>query len=487
MPTARIMVWNIQNFGDNVPAKGDYVPLCNFIAYIVANQVADVLVLQEVRQGGIARLNQLRHALDAATLGLHGDWYFDWVRGALSVDPANVVAPLTSADTSMDSDHHEGYAVFWNNARANDFTLVSAPEAVSAGTALKAAGLPLGVPAHAITLVYKGRAPGALVGGWFNANAFDIAAPNADGNLSFCRSAAAIHPGDLAIIGARRPCALTLNIDPTNAHNDPGGRLIPLAVYHATATNPHNIRLNVQLCGYSRQLYQAFGPLGWTTVTNAIVAGDFNINAQNGDNEAYGVFTADYEHGGADAEPGFTAHFTQSPETTVQLCPVHSNVQYVGEDAADYLRLAIDHFFYRMPNGQPAANFLAEVVDLFGMVMDVDHYAGLEDIIIGFWGQISAALGAPLAAALGAPLPAALPGYTNYPEDRADDSATPRAGIVPIIGNITHWGYFSNALEIGRIEGVNQHDESLDARTAAEFINKLVSDHLPIVFSFDWP
>src|SRR5688500_18840091 len=114
MPNLRIMVWNVENFGNNVAAKGNYVPLCNFIAYVVAQQQVDILAIEEVRAGGVALLNQLNHALDAATLG--GDWFYDHVLGALVYDPRTRL-PASSADTKNSKDHNEGYAVFWNNAR----------------------------------------------------------------------------------------------------------------------------------------------------------------------------------------------------------------------------------------------------------------------------------------------------------------------------------------------------------------------------------
>ena len=139
MPTLRVMVWNVQNFGDAVPAKGNYAPLCNFIAYVVGNEDVDVLVMQEVRQGGIAHLETIITALDART---GGDWYYDFIPGALSVDP-NATDPSAPDHTAMDMDHHEGYAVFWNNARSNDFVLVRPAQAISRGSRLDPTHLPV--------------------------------------------------------------------------------------------------------------------------------------------------------------------------------------------------------------------------------------------------------------------------------------------------------------------------------------------------------
>jgi hypothetical protein len=79
-----MMVWDVGDFGNAVPAKGNDAPLCNFIPCAVAQQQADILMLQEVRQAGFALLGQLNNALRTAT---NGDWYHDCIPGALSVTP----------------------------------------------------------------------------------------------------------------------------------------------------------------------------------------------------------------------------------------------------------------------------------------------------------------------------------------------------------------------------------------------------------------
>lgn len=475
------MVWNLQNFGDAVPAKGNYVPLCNFIAYVVNNQRADVFVLQELRQAGIAYLDQLNRALDAAT---GGDWYYDHVLGALAVDP-NATLPTTAANTAMDMDHHEGYAVFWNNARSAAFTVVAPPEAISQGTAPVDAGLPGGVPANAATLVYRGRDQSAGIGhnGWFNAANFTPDAPNANSFLNFCQSAARIHVGDVRAIGPRRPCAFTLNLDPANAHNTPARYLLPVIVYHATS-NAMNTRINVQLSGYSRQLYQVYNPTAaaWANVENAIIGGDFNINAQvnNTNRDAYLVYVNGYGQGGANAGPSFVTadNFGTSPSTTVQIRNLHTRALITGTTPAAFRSLAIDHIFYRMPNNQPATNFNGSVVDLFDLVMNSNNYGGLPAIIHSFWTPIATALGAWLGG----------DAYANF-RYRNDDSDTPARnddGTGMVIGDLANWAYFVGGMTESRYHEVNGMDTDDDARAAAEFINKLVSDHLPTIFRFDY-
>jgi hypothetical protein len=490
MPTVRIMVWNVQNFGDAVPAKGNHVPLCNFIAYIVAQEDADILVMQELRMSGLAYLGQLNAALSNATTGGPGNWYYDYVRSALRVNP-----PQNSADTEWDLDHYEGYAVFWNHARSADFTLLNPEVNLSRGTLPFGAGLPAGVPAHAITLVYRGRdtAAGGGLGnnGWFQAPNFNPAAPNAASALYFCRSAARIHAADQLQVGPRLPCSFTINLDPANARYNvanPTRNLLPVTVYHATA-NKANTRINVQLSGYSRQLYQVYWPpggpavAGWYNADNGIIAGDFNIDASvdNADRSAYTVYTNIYTQGGASTGPALATMpgFRNSRATTVQLFNLHDRTPITGPAPAYFLKLPIDHFFYRIAVGR---NFSGSVVDLFDMV--TLGYPGLGPIIQSFWATIKAALGARQPNGT----------YANYPSRQAG-SNTPAyvvAGAnntfqnVPIVGDLANWDNFRRGLTNSYFLQANGNNNTDDARTAAEFIKKLVSDHLPTVFRFDY-
>src|SRR5689334_23181622 len=81
MPAIRILVWNIQDFGAAREVRGNYVAMCNFIAGVTALEQADVLVLQELKGGGVAHLPTLAAALNNRTAGA---WVHDYVRGAFS-------------------------------------------------------------------------------------------------------------------------------------------------------------------------------------------------------------------------------------------------------------------------------------------------------------------------------------------------------------------------------------------------------------------
>ena len=59
MPNVKVMFWNVQNFGDANPCRGNYVPLCNFIAEVVKNADADILCLMPSGKFGLGRDNNV--------------------------------------------------------------------------------------------------------------------------------------------------------------------------------------------------------------------------------------------------------------------------------------------------------------------------------------------------------------------------------------------------------------------------------------------
>jgi hypothetical protein len=479
------MVWNVENFGNNVPAKGNYQPLCEFIAYVVGQERADILVIQEVRSGGTALLARLYQTLELDT---GGNWFYDHVFGALVGDP-RIMPPTSPAHTRNSMDHYEGYALFWNDGRRNDFTLVSPEENISQGTS-PARYRTAAIPSNALTLVYRGRDTSGGIGqtGWFNAPNFDPGAPNAHYFLDFCRSAWRVHRGDQSPADSRRPCSFTINLDPGKLQKASAGFfLVPVTVFH-NVSNSANASLSLELSGYSRQLYQVYNPDStdkdkWLIAGNGIIAGDFNVDTlvAKTDRDAYYTYNNPYNanEGGANALPALFPwpNFNASPPTIVQLRDHFTGPLIVGKLPADFLRHSIDHIFYRMPNGHPARNCDGWVVDLFDMVMRSQNYPGLSDIIQKFMTPINTALG-PLVGST----------YQNYPY-RQKGSYTPASlpdGNGPIIDNLLNWANLRTGITAGRFYGVNGLDNTDDARAAAEFIRQLISDHLPTVFTFDF-
>jgi hypothetical protein len=127
MPALRMVIWNIENLGLQTSYRSAWPQLATFIANVVLNVEADVVLIEELRSVGIG--NQILHHIQQVLNTLpapHDNWYFDWIKGSIAPSPAGVAPYATSADLDWDSAHYEGYAVFWNQ-NISRFRLSPAP------------------------------------------------------------------------------------------------------------------------------------------------------------------------------------------------------------------------------------------------------------------------------------------------------------------------------------------------------------------------
>lgn len=138
MPTnIKVLFWNVEDFGDGKSGRrGNYVPLCNFIAQVVRNVDADVLCLMELKVTAIflGHLDQLhRSLLNAYNMGGQTcDWYLDWVPGALTYNVN--VAPYSPNNVNFTGQaRNEGYAVFWKQ-NIDKFIMQQADSIIAANT-----------------------------------------------------------------------------------------------------------------------------------------------------------------------------------------------------------------------------------------------------------------------------------------------------------------------------------------------------------------
>jgi hypothetical protein len=488
MPAITFMSWNIQTFGDQFTTRGNYAALCNFIARVAFNKGADILAIMELRSGGVAHLPTLAHALNI-TYGANADWYYDWIKGGVRTD-INNNAIANAADLIFDADHHEGYAVFWNDDRNADFRMFGTGGAYSNGVQRGQVGQHPGrIPANVLNLVVEGRNPGALGNnGWFNAPDFDPVNPNQNwADLNFLNSNSNTI-GNVARGGPRRPCYFVIELqNRQNPNNQPANNLVPILVFHATS-NARSRQLNVQLSGYSRQLYRVDSNppnAAWVTPDNVFIAGDFNIDANNREElveyDSYQVFYHFLNAGGANCNPWLDVRSVDddnqpdTPETTVQLDrPPVTGTSITSTNVQAYLNLAIDNIFYRLGANvnavgpgvtQRVYNLLPEVIN--GNLIDGNGVLLISD----FWNQVISPL------------------LDDYPDidPNTDTPAQPAqkrrrtGGTVNyeslIIGDIRNWTNFSTDLRLGAFTS---------ARTAAEFIHKFISDHLPVTIQINF-
>src|ERR1051326_1545953 len=147
MPNVTFMAWNVEVFGDPKRTRGNYAALCNFIAQAAFNQDVDILVLMELRTGGLPHLNTLMQSLN--NVYPNGDWYYDWIKGAADPNIGNA-AVAGVAQLAMDSDHSEGYALFWNDAANANFHMLGTRGAYSAGVSSANMVAPGRIPANAL-------------------------------------------------------------------------------------------------------------------------------------------------------------------------------------------------------------------------------------------------------------------------------------------------------------------------------------------------
>src|SRR5438128_2505298 len=225
MPTITYVSWNIQNFGDaNLKYRGNYIPLCSFIAAVARKVNADIIALMELGPGGVAMLGKLRGALANAFPQNSPGWYSDYIKGAIDTNDnsgfnGNVT---TSAQLDWDGNAHlEGYALFWKNDQAK-FTM--APSGNTLSGSVQPSPQPGGVPANCLSLVLLGRPPAGPVNGWYSAPGFDPANPPLPvmNNLDFTRPATGFN---LQRNAARRPCYCVLNL---NTGGNPATQLCPI-------------------------------------------------------------------------------------------------------------------------------------------------------------------------------------------------------------------------------------------------------------------
>ena len=489
MPQITFVSWNIENFGH----MGDpgrrashgptYRPICNFIARTLHEVDADIFAMQELTNPGIAFLPTLQASLN--NLFAPQTWSYDYIPGAVKFDDA-INRPINdTADLGFTPKaHSEGYAVFWRED-ATKFRMLRTRETLSLN-ALQNGG------EHFISLVFEGRGPQTMANGWFTAPNFTPNVPYAWQPLDFVHRDSS-PPGKQHLRGSRRPCYFVVELTRPVVGGVPiADRYLPFVIYHAPFERL-NTSFGVQLSGYSRQLYQvditptAPNPT-WTNTNQAIMAGDFNIDSQTGeDADAYNVFLNTFNTGGANCTNQWVtvAGAAGGVNFRRKASLVKLNQEIIGgppitsNKPSDYRDLAIDNIFYRNTTNVltpvAAQNYHGEVFDLISAVMRTPNPENPAQFKFGtLVNSHEKRLGLQnFFAALITELHDDLDKYpATMPGSQTPVTAPPER---PIISKLLNYPTYEN--DIG--EGFFPH-----ARQAAEFVHQSVSDHLPVVFRF---
>jgi endonuclease/exonuclease/phosphatase family protein len=132
MPFISVLFWNVENLGAVTAHREIPGPRMMFLAAVARSFDADVICIQELKQQGVAHLQELQLALNARerAWGRPAHWFYDYIKGGLrarGVPPPPTQPFNTSPELVWDGGHHEGYAIFWRLNIAK-FTVTRAPD-----------------------------------------------------------------------------------------------------------------------------------------------------------------------------------------------------------------------------------------------------------------------------------------------------------------------------------------------------------------------
>lgn len=498
MPSVKVCIWNIQNYGQEAGRyNGAGMAVGNalrnrFIARFVHANTIDVLLIQEVNQAPETALKDLRTRLNALYAVGQRDWSISWCGSAIaraSIDEATSkddVIYRTGART-------EGYAVVWRSRRAT-FDMIRALHPIADGKAPAAVRSPL-------NLSQRGRPTGnnqlgsdrdkfSATGGFVRTQAYPY---NHDAATNTYKLMAAWpklnYPAtskyDAAGIQwekARRPVYVVLKLD------DGHDTLCPVGAYHAPS-NQVRSSWGAFMAGLAREIY-AVNDINaggapqadrMVALTKCVFGGDFNWSEPQanwpGDYQYFTAARSRTYSGGADCDE-VPVHTAGDParRTTVQIVQgVAHNQPITGPNTNSYLRHKIDLVFY--PTG---SGITAERVNLLTELLADGARAPANRIYSDPLQQTDAWL---------AYIEANIVNPFNYwpqrmvgtgPEQHVE--IKPRGGRpykkwLPVItgawgATFTNWATTRAQFGAGAIT---------DARRAAEYTHIFVSDHLPLV------
>jgi hypothetical protein len=481
MPTVKVCLWNIQNFGfGDVARKWDSNSnLRNrFIKDFVRSQKIDVLLMMEMAEGGRRSLSDLLSTLNMGRDSTLTDWAVSYCGSALSKRATN---PPTNASQVMfkTGARTEGYAVAWRTAQTSPFTLVPALHPIAAYIAYNHRRLE---PAQPLNVTTSGRLADNVdednewrpKGGYTTANLCPY-----DGDTLLDEWPKLEFPGtgkydsQMRWDRARRPAYVVLKLKIDGATDKQ--RLCPIGVYHAPS-KLQRAELGALQGGLSRELYVA-NTLnddgtpkadGLVHSDRAVLGGDFNYEVAQADWPGYyGYFTSKYRKaytGGAACSVAPPSNATENRRQTVirLLKGAQHDEEITGVEITDYLSHMIDLVFFRGAGVSAArVNIPALLIDPlengpYGSTLKMfrTHLNRLVNNL-GVNQQLDALKG---------------------PQER-QDVGTPDERWVPMLsgswgGSFRNWPAFMTQLEAGKLTA---------ARQAAEFYQIFVSDHLPLV------
>lgn len=491
MPSVKVCIWNIQNYGAGKEHKwGKDSNLRNyFIREFVRQQKIDVMLIMEASGKAGPSLLDLLRRLNGGLGPTDCDWALSLCGSALAGTSPN---PPTKADHLVfkTDGRSEGYAVLWRTNRKARFRMLKGLNRIGIKTTyltnnpapptrtplnLSTFGRPAGMaPVKDPNL--QGEEWRAL-GGYTLPDKYPYDKANLMNKWPdlLLPTTSTRNPRALRLVKARRPAYVVLEL---NRGGGSQAKLCPVAAYHAPS-NRARAEWGAMQSGLARELYVTNelypnkdpDPAEFVSCDRSVFGGDFNYGVKTTD------WPSDYRYfvAGRAIGPDGGAQRVVAPDsalaedarcTTVQLMDDDHKTPINSDKIRAYMRYKIDLVFFPQGNNGMAVN----IPDVLLKGPNKAYYKGVLKAFHAGLDQFAKSLQGP-----------------NYqitnigagPEEKRRVKVKKKweEKWVPMLcgswgASFENWEVFMEQLQQGDLK---------DARRAAEFFHIFVSDHLPLV------
>jgi hypothetical protein len=476
MPQIRVAMWNIQNFGganQNNSRGVNNQLLANVIRDLVRYLQIDILMIMEVLPAAGPSLQAVVNTLNAGIPGGNADWRYDWIKGSIAT--GSPLPPVSPATTSWrggpGSPRVEGYAFFWRSNQPAKYTLVPARNNASEGSFPGAVGHYLELITQGLDFDYVDDQHWWVTSGYNPATHQTLPIDNNQAALTWQPlNFPWVNIGMFAeprVFQSRRPAFAILNLNIAGAAQ--ADRLLPLIFYHAPS-NRTRAQIGTFSAALSRQINVAnqLDMAGNQTaalnrVNQAVIGGDFNWNRPAPVDFTYAKFVDPYQNNVLNGGSNLAFNTLPHDATTVQIRELENGrfngPQITTNVNADYYYSPIDQLMFRGLANVPAATGSVNMMQLLQNAPYSPFRASMAAYRLHFQTMI------------------------NNSAWHADGTLGPLDGPVglPVFGlRFTDWNNFY--ANLGRNNGTRRFTT---ARSAAELMHIFVSDHVPLVLTFN--
>jgi hypothetical protein len=496
VPSVKVCLWNIQNFGQQsgkYDGQGVNNGLRNrFLARFIMRNNIDVVMIQEVMPSAQYALDDLATKLRALCPVGQKDWVYSFCACAIKDDNINVV---NSNDDLIDRTgaRSECYGVLWRRNQAARFTMIEGVHQIARASS-PATPSPLNISQRGRpTGIARGRGARQTFGpsgGYIRDDVYPYIYSRLRGQYVLMSTWPKLGYPRTSIMDnqrpnwsrSRRPAYVVLKL------NDQYQSLAPIGAYHAPS-NGQLASWGAFMAGLAREIYvvdkvdnhnRPTPNADPVTLNSGFFGGDFNYSVDQGawpSDYTYFVgarSTADTGGANLNTVPAPTAP-AANRRTTVQIITGANHDQPIdGPNNDDYLRLKIDLGFYLKFDDIAATrvNLLAEIRANVGgayndpLVQTEAYLAHVEEQIDNPFNFYDERLHDPTG-----------PQYRKPKKRRGKPTTYTWCPLV-----CGSWG--GTFIDWAETRAQFAAHNITDARRAAEYIHIFISDHLPLVATF---